>query len=883
MNGLEAFAAQRDTLLTSQADLLKPIIADTLGDESWPVDVLDASEDIYRDVFDAEGGPGRSRWTTFVVQLRASLNKATEPHDENQVDRIATWLATALVNKATLDSGGRGASKTWVTMRDEDVRDTHVPLHGQTANFGERFTVGAARLAYPGEPRGPVEGWINCRCVLSVQPQEETMTAALAMDEPMDDEARITDEYIPQNPLRCSGVLAPEGIASGDGRKFSEGALSWRELPIPLLWQPSNLPGHDGAVSVGNITDIYRDGNLLRWAGTFASTEEADKVIGLIGERALRGISVDVDSAEMATDPTEENPEVEFGKGRISAATICAIPAFAEAYIQIGVPEMDQDGDEEDAESQVASAFRDYDAEERRRMAEDGRALPDGSFPIADTEDLMNAIRAIGRAKDPEAAKAHIKKRAKALEAENMLPETWGSDSEVFASNIDTKPTEGMAEACERALGWIAEGLAGDGFEEATAERARKIAAREPLTEDHIRRMYSYFSRHAGDGKAEGFDAGEDGFPSPGRVAWDAWGGDAGASWSETKWQQIQKAQEAAADTESFKRGPGWVTDPVPTARIHEYWIRGEGAAKIRWGTPGDFTRCTRQLAKYVGPMFLNRTCAQWHHDALGYWPGELGKPGNPPDTPENRRRAARNAASADTDCVDCQDTALVASVTLTPAPQREVFDAAWFRDPQFTGPQAVTISDDGYISGHLAVFGTCHIGIQDVCVTPPMSKAAYAYFTTGAVLTTDGEIPVGSITMDTGHASLSSNARAAASHYDDTGAVVADVAAGEDAYGIWIAGALRPGLEADKRERLRASALSGDWRAIRGNLELVAALAVNVPGFPIPRTGLAASAGVQTALVAAGVVQPAEVSRATNVLNEWTRLRAESLMREGV
>jgi hypothetical protein len=693
VNGLEAFAAERDTLLTSQADLLKPIIADTLGDESWPMEVLDAAQDIYTDVFEAEDGPGRRRWTTFVVQLRASLDKATEPHDASQVDRIATWMATAVVNKATLDAGGADAVKTWVTMRDEDVRDIHVPLHGQSLNFRERFTVGAAELAYPGEPRGPVEGWINCRCVLRVRSREATMTAAI--DEPIevdddDPEAQVNEDQINHDPLACSGVLAPEGIASGDGRKFSEGALSWRELPIPLLWQPANLQGHDGAVVVGNIERIERDGNLLRWGGHFASTDAADEVVGLIAERALRGISVDVDSAEMATDPTEENPEVEFSAGRISAATICAIPAFAEAYIQIGDPNTQADPQDVDDEAQVASG-------------------------------------------------------------------------------------------------------------------------------------------------------------------------------------------------DEFKRGPGWITDPVPTARIHNYWIRGKGAAKIRWGTPGDFTRCTRQLRKYIGPQFLNRTCAQWHHDALGYWPGELGKPGNPPDTPENRRRAARHAASADTDCVECEDTALVASVTLTPAPQREAFDAAWFRDPQFTGPQPVTISDDGYIRGHLAVFGTCHIGIQDVCVTPPMSKAAYAYFTTGAVLTTDGEIPVGSITMDTGHASLSANARAAASHYDDTGAVVADVAAGEDQFGIWIAGAIRPGLPADKVERLRASALSGDWRAIRGNLELVAALAVNVPGFPIPRTGLAASAGVQTSLVAAGVVPPADTARAQQVLDEWTRLRAESLIREGV
>ena len=44
--------------------------------------------------------------------------------------------------------------------------------------------------------------------------------------------------------------------------------------------------------------------------------------------------------------------------------------------------------------------------------------------------------------------------------------------------------------------------------------------------------MYSFFSRHEVDKKAKGFSTGEEGFPSPGRVAWDAWGGDAGFSFA---------------------------------------------------------------------------------------------------------------------------------------------------------------------------------------------------------------------------------------------------------------------------------------------------------------------------------------------------------------
>ena len=66
----------------------------------------------------------------------------------------------------------------------------------------------------------------------------------------------------------------------------------------------------------------------------------------------------------------------------------------------------------------------------------------------------------------------------------------------------------------------------------------------------------------------------------------------------------------------------------------------------------------------------------------------------------------------------------------------------------------------------------------------------------------------------------------------------------------------MRPGVTEQQMYVLKATgALSGDWRRIGGNLELVAALAVNVPGFPIPRVAMAASAGRTLSLVAAAVV----------------------------
>lgn len=76
----------------------------------------------------------------------------------------------------------------------------------------------------------------------------------------------------------------------------------------------------------------------------------------------------------------------------------------------------------------------------------------------------------------------------------------------------------------------------------------------------------------------------------------------------------------------------------------------------------------------------------------------------------------------------------------------------------------------------------------------------------------------------------------------------------GEDEYGVWAAGAMHLMDEGDFA-RFKLAAASGDWRNIGGNLELVAALMVNTPGFPIPRPALAASAGRVTSLVAARVV----------------------------
>jgi len=179
---------------------------------------------------------------------------------------------------------------------------------------------------------------------------------------------------------------------------------------------------------------------------------------------------------------------------------------------------------------------------------------------------------------------------------------------------------------------------------------------------------------------------------------------------------------------------------------------------------------------------------------------------------------------------------------------------AEWFADPGLSVPTPITVSDSGRIYGHAAQWGTCHIGQTGQCVQPPREDY-HAYYMTGEVGLDDGTTAsVGQITVGTGHASLNVGAQAAKEHYDHTGWAVADVVVGNDVHGIWVAGSIRADADAGKVAALRAAGqVSGDWRRIGGKLRLVGLLAVNVPGFPVPRMRARVSAGAQVALVAAG------------------------------
>jgi hypothetical protein len=874
---LEAFADKQGKVQRSHEERLLGSARHALrhwGEKGWYDALLAHAEGVLRSRYRAESGSRTSPLLKEVVEASMErwakmMDKTAKPTPdtiESQAKSIAASLSTSAVNEAVeaaahdSDTDDENLEKVWVSMEDEKVRPTHHAAHGQAVPLAEKFHVGQSLLTRPGDTTAAIGEWINCRCLMAIRERAEAIVAAAqdavdtgvgifaiaadgdpiydvssedpphittiwlgslgpdfdadieaikseleavaqgvapftlavtgrdALGDPvpdadvllleagtlgdlredallhpaigaahdaaeqfpewivhltlgypdapaksdtvpesitfdrlglwvgpeqfefplngesdMDPENTAPDEEQPPPPAEAEridasgdpipfwGVMAPEGVLSGDMRRFRADSLRSRPLPLPFAFQRSNEPGHDGSVKVANIERLWRRDGKAYGMGHFLTTvPEVDEVIGIMAESGGKiGTSIDADDGKMemvlkdgrtleeamaeegedgetgAGDVGMDDIITEFSSARICGATACHIPAFHEAFIMLGdVPE---------------------------------------EFAPKDGEDLLV-----------------------------------------------------------------------ESLEEQEAAAAALVAAGPVKTED----------------------------------------------------------------------GPGWLTHPVDTDRLRDYWTHGKGAAKINWGVPGDFNRCRTLLAQYVKPQHLNGYCANRHYDALGFWPGR--------------------PTAGDTITASAGEEMAPALTLVASAPGPLAAPGEWFENPNLTGPSPIVVTQDGRVYGHAAEWGVCHIGLPGVCTEAPESASNYAYFRTGSYLSAEGDfIPVGTITMGTGHADLSLSVNETLAHYDNTGTAAAYVAAGRDEFGIWVAGAVSPKLSAEDIVELRGAKLSGDWRWIAGGHEMVACLAVNTGGFPVPHTALAASGGHMTALVAAGIVdRPAPEQR---------------------
>ena len=148
---------------------------------------------------------------------------------------------------------------------------------------------------------------------------------------------------------------------------------------------------------------------------------------------------------------------------------------------------------------------------------------------IQQTNEGWNTVKDDGVVLGKHKTKAEAIAQMVAVSLAENIPA--GGELKRAVASGEYSPPQGVQDAAKRALKWIDEGYAGSGFTAVGRARAQQLASGSSVSANVVNRMISYFARHEVDKQATGFRSGEDGYPSAGRVAWDAWGGDAGQSW----------------------------------------------------------------------------------------------------------------------------------------------------------------------------------------------------------------------------------------------------------------------------------------------------------------------------------------------------------------
>jgi hypothetical protein len=783
--------------------------------------------------------------------------------------------------------------KIWLTAEDERVRDSHVQAGDDyAAGLGipldDPFSVGDDELMFPGDPDGSAGEVINCRCAISYEEAEvpgggvsdvspdasaiddlpdATTASATTRGGSMQDSTWNGRAIVATGAYTAGGVpvfelaeapsvidgakvlglpdardwtavLCIEGIPTGDGRFLAVDSIGWRELPLTLMALISSDHGGGAspvAIIAGRIDEIERmpaaaaqsagllpdrdggypaDAVAVIGRGVFDASFQGDEVMRLIGDKTLRGISIDL--ATEADEVVELEPAAgeEFGDllyvvtaGKIMGATVCPFAAFAEATIMLepleapaeaGTPEATPTDDAIAAALGGPRGMRVYVHApivlKRRVVTAAARDYSSSSMiAVHPTPEQSAAIGVQGGQPDHHVTLA-------------FLPDTSGVDFAALNALV------------------------------------AKVAADHPVLEGCVGGA-GYFGATTQDGKPpeKPADAAGDAEPDATTAA----GPPAPVADAETD-----------ADSEG-EQGPAQPGDGAEPMHPHVAMVDAPGLGKMRAAL------CNALDDAGIG-------YAQNHdftpHVTLAYEPTPnvpaVHLAGQPLSfshviVHEGLNRTAHPLAGAESDGPGI--TASAAGLAPMHPP------TAWFEDPELAELTPLTITDEGRIYGHLAPWGACHVGVTDTCVQPPPSSSGYALFHLGDVLTEEGDlVPCGTLTLDTGHADLKLGSTAARMHYDHTGTAAADVRCGEDDHGIWFSGAIRPDLDAANVRKLRAAR------------ELVAALSVNVPGFPIvrPRAAVAASGRV-LALVAAGIdmrPSPADARRRTLELAELAR-----------
>ncbi|MFC4328338.1 NUDIX domain-containing protein [Streptomyces andamanensis] len=844
---------------------------------------------------------------------------------------------------------GQPWEKRWQATHDTRVRHTHHDADGQVRPLHDPFEVGGHKLQFPGDPLGPAGEVINCRCSARYGPAgDPALTAASAprQEEPMTTPTATESGPVTVEPSgRWRGVLGFMDEWSADLRMLAAPGeqVRARPLPLPLLVQGTLAEGHEGGkLGVGVIDRVWTEGNAVWGEGRFDMEDPVGADLARkVGLGFIRFVSLDVDDAEARQvlvgpegkvvengDPNDRSLAVGdvYTGWRIMGATLLAHPAFPNAAIALA----DSDG-----KTLTASAFaeivgynpdwgcvkQDDDGGWTQADCQDPGAQPanptgDGPFQPEHAQDAAEAA-AQGTGEDEPEAPADSQQAPEddTTGPADEVPKDIAADDGQAEEELDpqTPDLTGECVVQQEDGTWIAAPCNAPGAvpsDPSNAPSAQMGVERLADEGDEQPQDETGQPTHAGLA-VKALDTGrvlllqralDDDDPAQGM--WEFPGGsiEDGESPQDAAFREF--AEETGID---LRDQPAQVVDewdsPNGVYRGFVVTVPTESGVGINPGSddrhvlnPDDPDGDNIEVVAWWEPEGLADMGALRPEVKDTPWDKITNATAQPADTVAaaitDELAADTTAGAPPADCEPCQAVAITAAAD-TYAPGWTP-PAEWFDAPDGTGgAHSIRVDvETGRVSGYLAAWGSCHVGYKDRCVTPPRSATDYSYFNIRPVRTSRGTVRCGLITMNTGHAKLHANAPSALAHYDNTGTQAAVIRVGEDNNGIWVAGAVLPFVTKEDRLRLSLASISGDWREVRGGAELIAALAVNSPGFPLAakRTG---PDGEFFSLVAAGFFpeedtapeDAATVTAASGVqtfeLREAERLRPDEVARE--
>jgi HK97 family phage major capsid protein/HK97 family phage prohead protease len=182
---------------------------------------------------------------------------------------------------------------------------------------------------------------------------------------------------------------------------------------------------------------------------------------------------------------------------------------------------------------------------------------------------------------------------------------------------IDLMPNEGMRTEAQRYRDWKADGEAGG--TDVARTRAGQILSGNELSPDTVVTMSAWFARHEVDKQGQGFSPGEDGYPSNGRVAWAAWGGDAGKSWSDARSKRIKAARDRSESIEMERPYPNEhaarIANPGRFDRFRRQNDRGGAGVDFIFGIIEDEDRSELQSIRFKVSRYTASEARQWLRD----------------------------------------------------------------------------------------------------------------------------------------------------------------------------------------------------------------------------------------------------------------------------